>query len=1054
MEEALHVDSNMDLDVGIPPSVGTSTDEKTTSTVPNFRQLQSGAKLGSKISDATGIRCNMPSRNKTILWQPRTVALQIHNSDGIELKGQDIVQLTKAFFDGTGPFSTHKMQILILHGLTGCGKSTAAEKVVEHCRQDLFWIQSTSVTVLGIDLWNVCDELSGLTRIAIAASLGSTEVDLDTAVQYLLCEFRKRAGWIMVFDDVTEETSGYIDRFAQTAQKNLGHIIITTKLHCSELNYHLSCSIFINTFLKEEATQYVKKRRSCDQTATDDNILLFAKRFCFYPLPLVLATEFLQMTDMSIVDYLKTEIESVSSVYENSKQLRGEVKRYMDEFNSDDKTRLANEVLNICSHFCPEKIPLKLFYRNLKYHNALKILHKHSLLSFNKGGYACLHESIQIEVLQLNPDPEDVFLKQAIKSLEAEMIKCVTNYLTLGPGILSLNDAIFSDSFQDFVPHYFRIWSKHSAQVKTYFLPIVLKIAADFLCITYTDLQTAIEVYTYVAERLLDESNEQPRIIRIYRSLGETLRTDLRASTAWLEKAEQLLVDFKTGMTNQILERELGAIYLGMARNLIKSSDFENAEDYLIKSFSSLDLNKDATDCDRTLKVSNLMEHANLLERKGLYSIALQKLDECYKLKPSKHDLAAMKIQESRIYNLQNNFRMAHKSTSEALDLKTHTNHLDLSNLMHSKGHDEYFQGNYSIASVKFCESLQIRIELFGPNNAECSHGLRALGNICDRRCDSVGAVFYASKAFTLDSANGISKPSLAMAHAYRLIGCAYERVGKLKKAVAYLILAQNIARELVGEEHVDYAVSTNQLATVYDELGMYSEALDCCQHAHQIRLTKTGAISLAVAASLRTKAKIMDSLENHNESSRLYYESLHMLEETYQNEFHISKAAIHRGLGYQATVQTKFLDATDHYLKAIEITEKHLKDQSSFTEIYNLQNVSLCCHNEHIELAVLYQELGSLYSLQGHMESLEMKMKSGEMRKKWHEKQFSRLKVISDHVDLCESVRPGHFFPFYHPPALWVECNDILMGSCEDGQDCVGENHYMASWRGLAPQI
>lgn len=157
---------------------------------------------------------------------------------------------------------------------------------------------------------------------------------------------------------------------------------------------------------------------------------------------------------------------------------------------------------------------------------------------------------------------------------------------------------------------------------------------------------------------------------------------------------------------------------------------------------------------------------------------------------------------------------------------------------------------------------------------------------------------------------------------------------------------AGEIRRQILGENHRDYATSLNQLALAYRVLGEYPKAQDLLEQACKLRKRLLGEDHPAYANSLYNLATLYEHLGNYAKAQPLLERYLGIIERLLTK--HDPRYAItlsNLAVLYQAIGE--YSKALPLFEEALDLTEKHLtKNHPEYAS--RLAN-----------LAVLYQDMG-----------------------------------------------------------------------------------------------
>jgi CHAT domain-containing protein/Tfp pilus assembly protein PilF len=180
---------------------------------------------------------------------------------------------------------------------------------------------------------------------------------------------------------------------------------------------------------------------------------------------------------------------------------------------------------------------------------------------------------------------------------------------------------------------------------------------------------------------------------------------------------------------------------------------------------------------------------------------------------------------------------------------------------------------------------------------------------------------------------------------------------GKYQEAIRLLERVLSIRRKVLGEQHLDVAVSLNDLATLYYNQGLYKEAEPIFQQALELRKHLLGEEHLDVAASLDSLATLYGAQGRYGEAEPLYSQALE-LRKRLLGEEHPDVAASLNNLAYLYMNQGRYREAEPLFLEALKL-RKRLLGEDHPDVAYTLNNLATLYENQgrYREAEPLYRQ-------------------------------------------------------------------------------------------------
>ncbi len=172
-------------------------------------------------------------------------------------------------------------------------------------------------------------------------------------------------------------------------------------------------------------------------------------------------------------------------------------------------------------------------------------------------------------------------------------------------------------------------------------------------------------------------------------------------------------------------------------------------------------------------------------------------------------------------------------------------------------------------------------------------------------------------------------------------------RQGRYRKALEEAIQIQSIRKELLGEQHPDYAASLNNLAALYQAMGDYMKAEPLLRQALTIRKEALGEKHPAYAINLNNLALVYQNLGDYAKAEPLFRQDLQIRKELL-GEQHPVYATSLNNLAALYSERGDYAKAEPLYRQALQIRKEVLgeKHPDYATSLNNL--------------AALYVEMGN----------------------------------------------------------------------------------------------
>lgn len=159
--------------------------------------------------------------------------------------------------------------------------------------------------------------------------------------------------------------------------------------------------------------------------------------------------------------------------------------------------------------------------------------------------------------------------------------------------------------------------------------------------------------------------------------------------------------------------------------------------------------------------------------------------------------------------------------------------------------------------------------------------------------------------------------------------------------AMGYYQKALKIRERILGTEHIDTAMSYNNVGTVYDAKGEYDKALECYEKALTIRNIALGKEHLLTAQSYHNIGETYNKMGEYDKALVYFEKALAIKEKTLVRQ-HPSTALTYNGIGVVYDAKGNYAKAMEYYGMALAIRgvvygEEHKDTSESYNNIAEL---------------------------------------------------------------------------------------------------------------------
>ncbi|MEH2224359.1 FxSxx-COOH system tetratricopeptide repeat protein [Nostoc sp.] len=281
-----------------------------------------------------------------------------------------------------------------------------------------------------------------------------------------------------------------------------------------------------------------------------------------------------------------------------------------------------------------------------------------------------------------------------------------------------------------------------------------------------------------------------------------------------------------------------------------------------------------------------------------------------------------------------------------------------------------------------------------------------------------------------------------------------YDGQGLYDQALPWYKQCVEVTQKRLGEEHLDFASSLNNLGCLYRSQGKYSKAEPLLQQALKLTRCLLGEEHLEVATSLNNLAYLYHCQGKYSEAELLYLQTL-KLRRRLLGEEHLEVATSLNNLAYLYNSQGRYIEAEPLYLQALEIWRRLLGEEHPHiaTSLNNLallyesqgryskaeplfqQALKLRCHllgEEHSHIAQSLNNLALLYESQGRYSEAETLYQQALT--------LMRRVLGEEHPDVATSL--SNLALLYYYQKQYSESEHLYLQALELWRRLVGEEH------------
>ncbi len=244
--------------------------------------------------------------------------------------------------------------------------------------------------------------------------------------------------------------------------------------------------------------------------------------------------------------------------------------------------------------------------------------------------------------------------------------------------------------------------------------------------------------------------------------------------------------------------------------------------------------------------------------------------------------------------------------------------------------------------------------------------------------------------ALSLQDKISVEKKTLLM----EALAKTHVELGQYEEAEKLYLNVKALRKEVLGENHLDYATALDNLAVLYQLMGKYAQAEPLLQTSLAIRERQTDALHPDYAHTIEQLALLYEQLGIFNKSEKYYLIAREIKEQTVGKKSTDYATLLHNLAGLYSQ-KNDYKKAEDLYQESLKITERNVgvlsTDYAASLEdlayIYTqrnrfaqaqqllLQSLSITQElygNQHPEYALTINNLAKLYEQQQHWQKAD----------------------------------------------------------------------------------
>ena len=151
--------------------------------------------------------------------------------------------------------------------------------------------------------------------------------------------------------------------------------------------------------------------------------------------------------------------------------------------------------------------------------------------------------------------------------------------------------------------------------------------------------------------------------------------------------------------------------------------------------------------------------------------------------------------------------------------------------LIHSEGYINFILGNYKKAKELYDKSMSIRQNILKPNDIQLAISYNAQASIYEKESKYKEALEFYQKSLKIRESNGLIEK---IAIEYNNIGRMHKELGNYAEAFSYLYKSLKIRKDIFGEEHESTARAYDVLGSFYQDISKDRENRIIYENYHE----------------------------------------------------------------------------------------------------------------------------------------------------------------------------------------------------------------------------